>query len=72
MYGLRTKFGGGRSSGFATVYDNIDARKKFDAKHLLIKDKVQEKVKGNRRGKKDLKLRLKKVRSAEKSKLRRQ
>lgn len=71
VYGLRTAFGGGRSTGFATVYDTLDSRKKFDQKHLLIKDGVTTKVKGNRRGKKELKLRLKKVRCAEKAKIRR-
>jgi small subunit ribosomal protein S24e len=69
VYGLRTAFGGGSSTGFATVYDTIDSRKKFDQKHLLIKDGVKDKIKGNRRGKKDLKLRLKKVRGAEKAKI---
>lgn len=69
VYGLRTAFGGGKSTGFATVYDTVDARKKFDQKHLLIKDQVAQKVKGNRRGKKELKLRLKKVRCAEKAKI---
>ena len=32
VFGLKTKFGGGRSSGFACVYDNLDARKKFETK----------------------------------------
>lgn len=67
---MRTSFGGGRSTGFATVYDTLDSRKKFDQKHLLVKDGVKDKVKGNRRGKKELKLRLKKVRCAEKAKIR--
>ena len=31
VYGLKTKFGGGRSTGFALVYDNEDYRKKFDS-----------------------------------------
>ena len=52
------------------MYETVEARKKFDAKHHLIKDKIIEKVKGNRRGKKELKLRLKKVRGADKTKLR--
>ena len=32
IYGLKTKFGGGRSSGFAYVYDSVDSRKKYDSK----------------------------------------
>jgi len=35
VYGLKTKFGGGRSSGFALIYDNLDSKKKFDGKCLL-------------------------------------
>jgi len=35
IFGLKTKYGGGRSSGFALIYDNIDARKKFDSKNML-------------------------------------
>ena len=30
VFGLKFKFGGGRSSGFALVYDSVDARKKND------------------------------------------
>jgi len=30
VFGLQSKFGGGRSSGFALVYDSEDARKKCD------------------------------------------
>ena len=35
VFGLKTKFGGGRSSGFALVYDNADAKAKFDSKKML-------------------------------------
>jgi small subunit ribosomal protein S24e len=34
VYGLKTKFGGGRSTGFALIYDSLDARKKFEGKCL--------------------------------------
>ena len=30
IMGLKTKFGGGRSSGFAVIYDNADAKKQFE------------------------------------------
>ena len=32
VYGLKTKFGGGRTTGFALIYDSMDARKKLDGK----------------------------------------
>ena len=35
VFGLKTVFGGGRSSGFALIYDNADARKKYDGKKML-------------------------------------
>lgn len=37
IFGLKTKFGGGRSTGFALVYDSLDARKKYDSKKMLRK-----------------------------------
>ena len=35
VFGLKTKFGGGRTSGFALIYNSEDSRKKFDQKSLL-------------------------------------
>lgn len=37
VFGLKNKFGGGRSSGFVTVYDDMDARNKYDTKANLYK-----------------------------------
>ena len=37
IYGLHAKFGGGRSSGFALIYDNHDLLKKYDSKKQLRK-----------------------------------
>ena len=37
VFGLKPKFGGGRSSGFVTVYDDVDARKKYDTKANLFR-----------------------------------
>ena len=37
VFGLKPKFGGGRSSGFVTVYDDADARKKYDTKTNLVR-----------------------------------
>ena len=34
VYGLKTKFGGGRTTGFALIYDSMDARRKLDGKNL--------------------------------------
>ena len=35
IFGLKTKFGGGRTTGFATIYDSVDLRKKYDSKKML-------------------------------------
>lgn len=37
VFGVRAKFGGGRSSGFVTIYDDMDARKKYDNKVNLAR-----------------------------------
>ena len=37
VFGLKPKFGGGKSSGFVTVYEDADARKKYDTKSNLIR-----------------------------------
>jgi small subunit ribosomal protein S24e len=35
VFGFRTAFGGGKSTGFALVYDSVDAAKKFEPKYRL-------------------------------------
>ena len=37
VYGMKAKFGGGRSSGFALIYDSFDMKKKYDSKTQLKK-----------------------------------
>merc|ERR1712070_1012571 len=37
IFGMKTKFGGGRSSCFALVYDSVDSAKKFEPQHRLIR-----------------------------------
>merc|ERR1711912_16660 len=37
IFGMKSKFGGSRSSCFALVYDSTDAAKKFEPKHRLIR-----------------------------------
>lgn len=32
IYGIKSAFGGGRSTGFALIYDNHDLLKKYDSK----------------------------------------
>jgi small subunit ribosomal protein S24e len=81
VYGLKTKFGGGRSTGFALIYDNVDFKKKYDLKTLLrrvcsindlfiniYKDGHMGKNAKTRKQKKEIKGRVKRVRGVAKAK----
>lgn len=36
-FGFRTNFGGGRTTGFALIYDSLDFAKKFEPKYRLAR-----------------------------------
>ena len=36
-FGFKTNFGGGKSSGFALIYDTMDFAKKFEPKFRLVR-----------------------------------
>ena len=40
LFGFKTEFGGGRSSGFALVYDNQQYLLKYEPKHRLRRLKI--------------------------------
>jgi small subunit ribosomal protein S24e len=62
LYGFRTAFGGGKSSGFALVYDTLNDAKRFEPKHRLVRQGLAEKVEKSRKQIKEAKNRGKKVR----------
>lgn len=37
VFGFKLAFGGGKSTGFALIYDSIDAAKKFEPKYRLAR-----------------------------------
>jgi small subunit ribosomal protein S24e len=37
VFKFRTRFGGGKSTGFGLIYDSVDAAKKFEPKYRLIR-----------------------------------
>src|ERR1700735_1350315 len=37
VFGFKTAFGGGKSSGFALIYDTLDLAKKFEPKYRLAR-----------------------------------
>lgn len=60
IFGLHSKFGGGRSSGFALIYDSLDERKKYDQKNLLKRDGLVSAPAKTRKQLKEIKGRVKK------------
>lgn len=69
VFGFRTDFGGGKSTGFALVYDTLDFAKKFEPKYRLQRHGLYEKQKATRKQRKERKNRMKKVRGTKKSKV---
>jgi len=69
LFGFKTAFGGGRSTGFGLIYESLDKMKKFEPKYRLKRAGCgQDKAGAGRRAKKDTKNRRKKVRGKEKTK----
>lgn len=69
VFGFRTNFGGGKSTGFGLIYDTLDLAKKFEPKHRLARHGLYEKNKQTRKQRKERKNRMKKVRGTKKSKV---
>lgn len=44
VFGLRTQFGGGKTTGFALVYDSPEAMKKFEPRYRLIRVGLATKI----------------------------
>ena len=68
VFGCGGKFGGGRSTGFAFIYDSLDAKKKYDSKKSLLREKLIKKGAKTRKQKKEIKGRVNKVRGTAKAK----
>ena len=68
VFGVKTQFGGGKSTGFGLIYDSVDAAKKFEPKYRLIRQGLAEKVDKSRKQRKERKNRTLKLRGAKKNK----
>ena len=68
-FGFRTHFGGGRSTGFALIYDNMDYMKKFEPKYRLQRKGLFKRERLGRKQRKERKNRMKKVRGTAKAKV---
>jgi small subunit ribosomal protein S24e len=62
LFGFRTKFGGGKSTGFCLIYDNEESMRKFEPKYRLIRHGFGERVEKSRKAIKESKNKGKKVR----------
>merc|ERR1712066_408721 len=71
LFGFKTKFGGGRTSGFCLIYDNKDVRKKYEPMYRLrrTKDTAEKDTALTRKIKKEVKIKRKKVRGTAKAKV---
>eukprot|EP00008_Paramoeba_atlantica_P009249 CAMPEP_0201484514 /NCGR_PEP_ID=MMETSP0151_2-20130828/8691_1 /ASSEMBLY_ACC=CAM_ASM_000257 /TAXON_ID=200890 /ORGANISM="Paramoeba atlantica, Strain 621/1 / CCAP 1560/9" /LENGTH=131 /DNA_ID=CAMNT_0047868221 /DNA_START=66 /DNA_END=461 /DNA_ORIENTATION=- len=69
-FGLRTQFGGGRTSGFGLIYDNLESLKKFEPSFRKVRMGIEEKTeRESRKLRKDRKNRAKKKIGKNKSKI---
>ncbi|RWS11870.1 40S ribosomal protein S24-like protein, partial [Dinothrombium tinctorium] len=68
-FGFRTQFGGGKTTGFALIYDTLDFAKKFEPKYRLVRNGLATREKSGRKQRKERKNRMKKVRGTKKAKV---
>jgi small subunit ribosomal protein S24e len=66
-FGYATAFGGGKSTGFALIYDSVDVAKKFEPKYRLQRAGLYERPKGSSKQRKEKKNRLLKLRGTAKA-----
>ncbi|KAJ3186161.1 ribosomal 40S subunit protein S24B [Gaertneriomyces sp. JEL0708] len=68
VFGFRTQFGGGKSTGFALIYNSLDSAKKFEPKHRLVRHGLADGERTARKQRKERKNRSKKFRGTKKAK----
>lgn len=69
VFGFRTHFGGGKSTGFALIYESQEALKKFEPHYRLVRYGLAQKVeKASRQQRKQRKNRAKELRGTAKTK----
>lgn len=69
VFGFRTQYGGGKSTGFALIYDSNETLKKFEPHYRLVRFGEATKIeKASRQQRKQRKNRSKEVRGTAKNK----
>ncbi|XP_054574606.1 40S ribosomal protein S24-like [Eptesicus fuscus] len=69
VFGFRTHFGGGMTTGCGRIYDSLDYAKKNEPTHRLASHDLYEEKKTSRKQGKECKNRMKKVRGTAKAKV---
>eukprot|EP01126_Amoeba_proteus_P036960 TRINITY_DN3786_c0_g1_i2.p1 TRINITY_DN3786_c0_g1~~TRINITY_DN3786_c0_g1_i2.p1 ORF type:complete len:130 (-),score=24.88 TRINITY_DN3786_c0_g1_i2:84-473(-) len=67
LFGFRTAFGGGKSTGFGLIYDDVSALKEFEPKYRLVRAGHAAARTGTRKQKKERKNRAKKLKGTKKA-----
>jgi small subunit ribosomal protein S24e len=67
-FGFKTAFGGGKSTGFALIYDDLDAAKRFEPKYRLLRHGIGAAKATSTKQRKEKKNREKKFRGTVKAK----
>ena len=61
LFGFKTAFGGGKSTGFGLIYNDLAAAKRFEPKYRLVRQGLSESVERSRKQMKEAKNKGKKV-----------
>ncbi len=69
VFGLRTAFGGGKTTGFALIYDSLEDALDSEPRYRLTRVGLRSKKEGSRKQRKELKNKRKKVRGIGKAKV---
>ena len=69
LYGFKTQFGGGKSTGFALIYDTLEDALDAEPKYRLVRAGLRSKREGSRKQRRELKNRKLKVRGTKKAKV---
>jgi len=68
LFGFKTVFGGGRTTGFGLIYDSVILAKKYEPRFRLVRQKLLPAEPTARKQRKERKNRAKKVRGTKKAK----
>jgi len=69
LFGFKLAFGGGKSTGFALIYDTLEDAIDTEPKYRLVRAGLRTKREGSRKQRRELKNRKKKVRGVKKAKV---